>query len=124
MTADHAASWTDDSPGAAAAQRVAELRDLNARLKAGGRVTAVDVEAAARHAHEAHERARRAHLVAAQRHRRAAWAHDRAAQMHRTAAASGVGDVVTHLRAIEIHEAARDEDCRAAEVAQRMADSE
>ncbi|KUI11908.1 hypothetical protein AU193_01975 [Mycobacterium sp. GA-1285] len=60
--------------GVAAAERAAELRDLNARLQAGGRVDAADVDRAQNRASVAHVRARRAHLAAAEQHRHAAGA--------------------------------------------------
>lgn len=69
-------------------------------------------------------RVREAHLIAAARHRRAAEAHDQAARTHRAAAAAGIGDVATHRRAVLVYEAARDNDYRAAELADRMARGE
>ncbi|OBG91128.1 hypothetical protein A5698_21315 [Mycobacterium sp. E136] len=123
MTVDDQRSLGDDAK-AAAAKRAAELRDLNARLAVGRRVDAADVEHATLRAHEAHARARMAHLAAAERHRLAAEAHERAAQVHRRAAAKGIGDVATHLKAVAIHEAARDADYEGAEVAMRMARGE
>jgi hypothetical protein len=91
------------------------------RLTQGDPLTKLDVEAAARHAHEAHARARRAHLAAAESHRHAGEAHDRAARTHRRAASEGIGDVATHLHAVTVHEAARDHDYRAAELEAEMA---
>jgi hypothetical protein len=90
------------------------------------RATAGEIAArrAGERAIEAHARARRAHLASADRHLAAAEAHDRAAQTHRRAAEGGVGDVRTHWDAVVVHEAARDDDYRAAEVARRLARSE
>jgi hypothetical protein len=69
-------------------------------------------------------RARRAHLASADRHIAAAEAHERAAQTHRRAAEAGIGDVKTHWEAVVVHEAARDDDYHAAEVARQLARSE
>ncbi|WP_326546872.1 hypothetical protein QGN32_01195 [Mycolicibacterium sp. ND9-15] len=123
MTVDDRRSLGDD-PRVAAAERAAELHELGARIAAGNRIDSADVDRAHARAREAHARARRAHLAAAEKHRHAAEAHERAAQAHRDAAAKGIGDVATHLSAVAVHEAARDADYEAAEVALQMAREE
>lgn len=108
----------------AAGERAVELQDLAARLAAGKHIDSTDVDRAQQRAREALTRARRAHLAAAEQHRHAAEAHERAAQVHRNAAARGIGDVATHLNAVAVHEAARDADYEAGEVALRLARDE
>ena len=101
MTARDEVLHPEESRGGA--RRVEDLRELGARLAAGRQIRKRDALSAARHADEAHVRARQAHLAAATRHRRAAEAHERAAQ---------------------VHQAARDTDYRAPDVALRKAQAE
>ncbi len=124
MKVDDQPARSSEDRHSAASERASELRELLGRLSAGEQVDSADVDHATVRAHEAHARARMAHLAAAERHRLAAEAHERAAQVHRHAAAEGIGDVATHVSAVAIHEAARDADYEAAEVAMRMANEE
>jgi hypothetical protein len=61
------------------------------------------------------------HLADADRHVAAAEEHERAAQTLIRAADAGIGDVTAHWQAVIVHEAARDDDYDAAELARRLA---
>lgn len=88
-------------------------RDLDAvRSRDGSRER---VEAARRHAVEAHAAAARVLAYCAEAFRRAAEAHDRAASMQERTAAAGIGDVIGHEQQAALHRVAAAADRQRAE---------
>jgi hypothetical protein len=85
------------------------------RVGASGRL-----EAAQRHAAEAHAAAALVLASGVEAFRHAAEAHERAASLHEKAAASGLGDVGEHERQAVLQRAAAVEDWRRAERAQSL----
>src|SRR6516165_9015576 len=84
--------------------RLQELRDRDAAKNLAA--TTERVEAANRHAAEAHAAALRALASSAHAFRRSAEAHERVASMHRRAGGEGTGDVRKHERQAALHRAA------------------
>jgi len=79
------------------------------------RITARQLEAAWRHAAEAHAAAVKMLASSAEAFRRAADAHERVASVHERAAASGIGDVRMRERQAALHRAAAAADRQRAE---------
>ena len=119
----------DSEPGSLPARRReidARLDALRARLKklrerdwdaVRSRTIAPSerLEAAQRHAVEAHDAAAQVLASSAVAFRRAAEAHERVASLHERSAASGVGDVHQHERQAALHWAAAAADRQRAE---------
>ena len=84
------------------------------------RITARQLEAAWRHAAEAHAAAVKMLASSAEAFRRAADAHERVASVHERAAASGIGDVRMRERQAALHRAAAAADRLRAERAQLL----
>jgi len=78
------------------------------------------LEAAQRHAAEAHAAAAQVLASGVEAFRHAAEAHERAASLHEKAAESGVGDVHEHKQQAALQRAAAAEDWRRAERAQSV----
>jgi hypothetical protein len=78
------------------------------------------VEAAQRHAAEAHAAAAQVLASSAEAFRHAAEAHERAASMHEKTAAAGIGDVSAHKRQAALHRAAAATDRQRAERAHSL----
>ena len=78
------------------------------------------LEAAQRHAAEAHAAAAKMLASSAEAFRRAAEAHERVAGVHERAAAAGIGDVGRHERQAVLHRAAAAADRQRAERTQSL----
>jgi hypothetical protein len=95
--------------------RIKELknRDLNAEMDRAA-TSGERLEAAQRHAAEAHAAVAQVLASSAAAFRHAAEAHERAARMHDWTAAAGIGDVIGHERQAARHRAAAAADWRRA----------
>jgi hypothetical protein len=99
--------------------RLKKLRERNwDAYKDGTAALSARLEAAERHAAEAHATARQVLASSVQAFRHAADAHERAAGMHERTAAAGIGDVRGHERQAALHRAAAAADWERAERAQ------
>jgi hypothetical protein len=101
--------------------RLKELRERNWNaVKSRAAPPGERLEAAQRHAAEAHAAAAQVLASSAEAFRRAAEAHERVASMHERTAASGIGDVRQHERQAALHRAAAVADWQRAERAQSL----
>jgi hypothetical protein len=101
----------------------ARLEELGERRRGADMVVAgvsKRVEAARRHAAEAHASATHVLASGVEAFRRAAEAHERAASLHEKAAASGIGDVRAHQQQAALQRAAAAADWQRAERAQSV----
>ena len=102
----------------------ARLKELEERDPEAGKGWAAPpserVEAAQRHAAEAHAAAVLVLASSAEAFRHAAAAHERAARAHEKTAAAGIGDVIGHEQQASLHRAAAAADRQRAERAQSL----
>jgi hypothetical protein len=100
--------------------RLEELRERRRPADMGRAGASERLEAAQRHATEAHAAAAQVLASGVEAFRHAAVAHERAASLHEKAAAAGLGDVGEHERQAALQRAAAVEDWRRAERAQSL----
>jgi hypothetical protein len=104
-----------DSPGDQAAERSQQLLRRSRDLAARKAITQDDIDRAARHAQDAHERDEEAHRREQYWLYEAGATHERAAEIQELAVQEGLGDVDAHRQAAERERQAALRDLQAAQ---------